>query len=397
MQKRWLSLLLVAALLCSMTGCLQNKGLDQYTYVMGIGFDRGEKLPYRFTCMLQKIDYESSEQKLSGLDIVTAEGNNLFEAINTLSASLPLQLSFVRTVLIVVEKSLLTEDAFLEQLINTALSSLMIRYNADLFVSLCPAEEALRGLESDLDPGGVKIQENLETYSKDTGLIPLTNLRHIEEALLSHTHDIVAPLCGTASDDPGGMQDSVGGEPYAYLGGNLLIETNMKTELAGAALFSDGALVGLLNGQNTQLLQMAVGDFRRARVRFGNVNGMEISILLKRQRPTTIELTPSDPPQARFTITLTAYIEQPEHLGGVTVAQMEQWISEQLTERYDRLFAACRELQSDAFGLGTEAVKWFSDVESRNAFDYKALCASTEAVFDVRISLSNAPDKSVFE
>ena len=33
----------------------------------------------------------------------------------------------------------------------------------------------------------------------------------------------------------------------------------------GIKLFSDGALVGLLNGQNTQLLQMAVGDFRRAR------------------------------------------------------------------------------------------------------------------------------------
>ena len=151
-----LSLLLTLGGFC---GCLQDKSLDRYAYVSAIGFDRGENLPYKFTCMLHRVDYESGDRRLAGTEIITSEGNSLFEAINTLSASLPLQLSFVRTVLLVAEHSLLYDGTFLEQLIHTALPSLFIRYNANMFVSLSSAEQVLRGLHTKLDPGLAKIQE----------------------------------------------------------------------------------------------------------------------------------------------------------------------------------------------------------------------------------------------
>ena len=193
------------------------------------------------------------------------------------------------------------------------------------------------------------------------------------------------------------MQDSVGGEGYAYLAGNLLAETDMKTEVIGAALFSNCVLVGVLNGQNTQLLQMATGNFYRARIRLGNIDGTEIDVYLKRRKPVKIELEPGDPPCVRIRLELTAYIEQPDHLKRVTTEQAEQWIAEQLTQRYDRLYQTCRELRSDVFGVGKQAARWLSDAEEYETYDFRELYAAAEAVFDVRVLLTNAPDRSVLE
>lgn len=397
MRIRCLMLAALLALCACFSGCLRDTGIDQYAYVSAIGFDRGEKLPYKYTCMLHRIDYQSGQSRLAGAEIVTAEGSSLFEAINTLSASLPLQLSFVRTVLLVAEHSLLSDDTFLRQLINTALPSLFIRYNASLFVSLSSAEQVLRGLHTELDPGLVKMQENFTTYSKDTGLIPMVNLMTISESFADGAFDIAAPLCGVVSDSPGGMQDSVGEDPYAYLGGNLHTVTDMDTEIAGAAIFSGGRMVGTLSGQNTQLLQMAVGEFDRAHVRFGSAQAQEIDILLKRRSKTKIILSGGERPVVTFQIRIAAFIEQPDMFPGMRAEQAEEWIRSVLEQRYLRLYAACRSLGADVFGIGTEMALWCNTAEQMESLDVKAVYAQTEAVFDIDVKLTNAPDTSAIE
>lgn len=99
----------------------------------------------------------------------------------------------------------------------------------------------------------------------------------------------------------------------------------------------------------------------------------------------------------RIRLELTAYIEQPDHLKRVTTEQAEQWIAEQLTQRYDRLYQTCRELRSDVFGVGKQAARWLSDAEEYETYDFRELYAAAEAVFDVRVLLTNAPDRSVLE
>lgn len=395
MRKRCLMLSMLLLFSACFSGCLQDTGIDQYAYVTAIGFDRGEHLPYKFSCMLHRVDYESGERRLAGTELVSSEGSSIFEAINTLSASLPLQLSFVRTVLLVAEHSLLSDGTFLRQLIDTALPSLFIRYNASMYVSLCSAEQVLRGLHTELDPGLVKMQENFLTYSRDTGLIPMASLMKISESLIDGAFDVALPLCGVVSDAPGGMQDSVGDEPYAYLGGNLHTVTDMDTEIAGAAIFSDGKLVGILNGQNTQLLQMAVGDFDRAYVRFGSVSGTEVDILLKRVKKTEIHLSHGGQPTVTFRIFLSAYVEQPDGFSGVETNDIEAWIRSVLEQRYQRLFAACRALDADVFGIGTETALWTASAADAEQLDMKTLYANTEAIFDIDVTLVHAADSAL--
>ena len=146
MRKRCLSLLFLLLLTLPAGGCLQKDGLDHYAYVVALGFDPGEHLPYRYTFLLQQLDYGSSEQKLSGLNTVSAEGSNLFEAINTLAASMPLRISFVRTVLLVFERSLLTDGRFLAEFMQSSFPTLGLRFGASVLVSLCPADMALEGM-----------------------------------------------------------------------------------------------------------------------------------------------------------------------------------------------------------------------------------------------------------
>ena len=62
-----------------------------------------------------------------------------------------------------------------------------------------------------------------------------------------------------------------------------------------------------------------------------------------------------------------------------------------------RLYQTCRELRSDVFGVGKQAARWLSDAEEYETYDFRELYAAAEAVFDVRVLLTNAPDRSVLE
>ena len=61
-MKRLVALLLVLALLPA-AGCMSAHSLDRYGYVLGVGFDEGEKLPLRVTLVLQNTMSEGSDSQ----------------------------------------------------------------------------------------------------------------------------------------------------------------------------------------------------------------------------------------------------------------------------------------------------------------------------------------------
>lgn len=400
MMKRLLLLLLSLCLVFG-SGCMNAHSLDRYGYVLGIGFDEGETLPYRITLVLQKTLSESSDsQTNSGFTLVEAECRNLFEAIETLSGSLPFQLDLARTALIVISAKLAMRDGGVSEVLNMSMARLHIRYNVNLFISVGDAHDAMAGLSNELDPSLNKIQINFGEYSEMTGLIPMTNITMLLESMREQSaFDAVIPLCGVTKEDNKQpvLGDSVGGSDYAYIGGSMLVKSSLRTGLAGAAVLKDGRMTGFIDGQRTQLLLMALGEFTYGRAHFPLPDGTTLTVQLHAKAKPGIDFVISDGAHASVQIPLAAYIESPERLPDMGEAEIVQLLEGALAREMQTLFSGCQRLGADAFGFGRRAVRCFHSVDAWEAFDWKMAYRTMDATFSFRIELMQDPGKSSLE
>lgn len=397
MKKRFLALLIACCLL--LTGCLEGQSLDRYGYVIAIAYDLGEQLDYKITFMLQKPAKGESEQSSGSFVLVTAECNNLFEAIQTLSSSLPFELNFARTSFMVFSHPLLyTRGDVLDTQLDLSFAKLRIRYNIQLFVSLTSAKDALNGLENEFYSSVTKLQSNFVSYADETGWIPITNTSLLDEAISDKTFDAILPLMGVSEDAlTRAVGDSVGGRSYAYIGGRMLTDTKMKTGLAGAAILSGGEMVGILDGRHVQLVRMANGEFQNGRVQMMTDDGKPISVSLRQTKKPSRKLELGNPARGKVEVYLRADIELPQSDLGYTNEELEGMIEDELSAAYPPLFAACRELNADVFGFGRLAKGKFSLAADWENFDWKSAYRTMEAAFSVEVDLVQSTVKTTLE
>lgn len=382
------------------TGCLEAVSLERYGYVLAIGFDKGEILPYNVTLLMQKTQSDSESQNSSGFLVAQTECENLLDGIDTISAGLPLQVDFARTAMLVIQTDLLLDPAMSEDIFELPMARLMIRFNVELFASIGKAYDTLEGLSNELDPNLSRIVQNINAYSENTGLIPLAHLSMMLEALHGQAFDVALPLCGVNSQEGQTLvtRDSVGPRDYAYVGGSLIIKSEMKTSLAGAALLRDGQMVGYLDGQNVQLLMLATGSFKKGRRRILGPEGEMLSIYMTAQQKPEISFSLiGGAANATVTIPLSIHVEMPKTLEGDAQEGVVEAVAQSLQTETQELFLCCQGLGSDVMGFGKQAVKHFRTAKAWEAFDWRAAYGRMEAQFIYDVRLQHEVGKSELE
>ncbi len=398
-MKKRCACVLAALLVCAFCfGCLNAESLDHYGYVLGIAIDRGEQLPYRITLALQDTAQSGEGQSDKSFLTESAEAENLLSAIETLSGSMPFRLNFARTAMIVVSREVAMQETGMQEIFNTSITRLRIRNCANLYISLSDASDALSGLHNDSKVNLTKLQTNFAIYASETGLTLTETLADYYEAASGKCYDVVVPICGVAAEKetPLLLSDAGGA---SLLGGSLQTETDMKTQLAGAALFRGEQMTAVLNGQETQLLLMALGRFRQGLFRFRTSDGEKACVTLRRAEKTkrTLTLGPDGSGnQATFEISLSADADMLNTNGESTDA-IERRIESELQTRLDALYQACRAQGIDAFALGKEAVKRFQTSQAWESFDWQGAYAQTEATFAVSVRLRHDVTKTETE
>lgn len=397
-MKRILLLLLIAVFLLQ-AGCLESQTLDESGYVLAIGFDPGDTFAYRVSFAVQKIGTESNEPKTEGFSLHTAEAETLFEAIETVASSLPHQLSFTRTTMILFDLELVQEPGRLEDLLNTEMERLQIRYNVNVFVAIDGAKAVLEGLAAgELKLSLDKLQSHFLDYAQETSFLPLMSLMQLYEATITRHTDAVLPLIGTTEGLRRlGVADSVGTSDYALLGGRMAIETELQAGVGGAALFHNGQMVGVLDAQNVQLLLLATGKFHNGGVRFtppAGGNG-EVYLNVSPSGSPEIELTLGERPCAQVRLRLKMDLMHPARLESGTAQELERQLEEWLCASLQRLFDTCQKLGADSFGFGKLAVQKFTSVSAWEAYDWSADYRRLEVAFKVDVTL-DTHEKNAF-
>ena len=368
-------------------GCLGGVPLDRYCYVLDLGVERGDSMPYRFVFLLNEDTAGSGEDggNRGEVSMVCAEERSLFAAIDALSGALPAQLSFERTTLLAFSREL-AEAGEMEAVMAGALSRLKIRQNVRVIVVEEDMRGAFQGLVSEGDPSMNRLKTNVKLFEEmfPGGQIVKTHRVENYPAVLSGSY---AGLVG------GPLQpDMVGGQVYPYLGGGLLGEGQIKTSLCGSAVFAGDRMAGVLSGQHTMLVLMAKGTFQTGHLRLpwkGTELDMALYVVGKPKRSWQA---------GTFTceITLEADLEHPAQVEADSeelIAAAESYLEEEL----EQVFRATAAAGADVFSVGRDAICTFYSWDSWRAYGFARRLQEVEPVFRVKVKLSHSPKDPALE
>ena len=89
--------LMIILMLCLMSwGCMGAVQADDYIYVVGIGFDRGQQYRYNVSFLVQTESGGNTQSAQGGAEVLSAEGDTVHDAIVTLHAGGPFRMNFSR-------------------------------------------------------------------------------------------------------------------------------------------------------------------------------------------------------------------------------------------------------------------------------------------------------------
>ena len=378
-------------LLPLLAGCLGGVPLDKYCYVLDLGVERGDSMPYRFVFLLNE-DTAGSEEEggdKGQVSMVSAEERSLFAAIDALAGALPAQLSFERTTLLAFSREL-SEAGEMARVTEGALSRLKIRQNVRVIVVEEDMRGAFQGLVSEGDPSMNRLKTNVKLFEENFGYVEDWGLSRVREAFSNDTGDALLPYAGLVG---GPLQpDMVGGQVYPYLGGGLLGEGQIKTSLCGSAVFAGDRMAGVLSGQHTMLVLMAKGTFQTGHLRLpwkGTELDMALYVVGKPKRSWQA---------GTFTceITLEADLEHPAQVEADSeelIAAAESYLEEEL----EQVFRATAAAGADVFSVGRDAICTFYSWDSWRAYGFARRLQEVEPVFRVKVKLSHSPKDPALE
>lgn len=385
----------IFCLLGVLSGCIADLPVDAYAYVVNIGVEQGDTLPYRYVLVLNQEAGAGGEDTGSegnkALTVMKSEGNTLLEAVQTLSLASPAQLNFERTSLIALSRELAQLGDF-GGLEDMGFEKLKLRENARFIVTEGDMETVLQGLMSEADPSMNRLKTNVGYLQEQAGLVRDCTLREVLESLHGGVGDVMALYCGVNEGEL--VEDLVGGESYPYLGGKLLVEGELKTTLGGTAVFAGRKMAGVLSGQHTMLLNMARGEFTRGQLTFLWQEGQELTVYFYTAGQVTRQKSGST---VTFTIPLTGTLQKPMTLEGVTAEELEAFLEGCLAGEISRVYEKVSRTGADVFLLGRSLLMDFSSMEQWETFDVRKAVEGMEALFQVEVKMSRQPDGGVWE
>lgn len=419
-------LLLLAFVAAMLVGCLEHRSPDEYGYAMIIGVDEGEEKAFYVSMLLQRGNgsAESNQGELPAM--VGVECDDLFEAVDLLGAGLPFALSLSRVSAIVFSEDI-AMGGEIKGLLSASLGTLFVRYYANLIVARGRADEYLSGLNSELAPNIAKLQYSFVEYSEATGYIPSITLAQFYDRAWSNAGDVLLPLGAMEQEAEEAEEESTFQLPfYGYMslpvapgdavetadtefpadllgdsdflpGGKSVRSGGLGAAMMGSAVFSGTEMVGILNGEHTQAVLMATGQFRHGRMQIALPDGRETSVLLSQEQAPTVTLRLGENPTASMRFQLHAAIEQPALMMKWTEGELEESVSSQIERMLREIFAVCRANEADVFGFGKAAMVQFTDTRQWEAYDWPAAYAELTASFAVDVQLIYNPTASRLE
>lgn len=398
-----------------LAGCWDHRELEEMAFVMAIGLDRGEQAELKLSALIA-IPAKQAGDGGGGAGqrvmFTTVQASGLMDAFALMDSYIDRQVSFAQASLIIWGEDLARAG------IVPSLEPLT-RYNAfrrDMRIMVARRQEAgelLQNLKPVLEADPVRYLQFFEVNMPETGLIPrLGNLHSLASELEHPGVDSATYLVALRREEGDRQQGNQGGDAATmpqeqpdggspghrgtgpeWLPGMLPRSGGPNADLIGAAIISQGRMVGEATGPEMRIIHMIRGTFDRTYYSAADLLEPDKAVLVQLRRARAPRLrvnVQGDRPEVRVHVPLEAelagarsgydYTQPLRHrrLGASIAAELEGQ-TEQLIEKAQQVW------QADPFGFGARAARQFATHSQWKAFSWhsKWPTARVQVTYDV--------------
>jgi len=381
---RKIALFFLPLLFCLfLTGCWGKRETDETAYVLALALDKGEKDKIRIS--LQVANPQAAAGGGAGgtpsggsgtkpFIVVSIEAPSVIGGLNLLNSTASRELSLMHNKVIIYSSELAREG--IEEYLAPLVRFREMRRTNFMFVSRGEAGEFLQENMPSLESIPSKYFEQMYRSVGFTGFIPRVQLHHFYESVKGKAVQPIATLVDInravmqENEEKGegeGGSAAVSGRPHEgrpheghYLAGEIPRTGVNPAELMGTAVFRGDRMVGEIDGEETRLMLMLRGEFRRGFLTIPDPAGEDRIIVLDLRQPVSpqvkVEMIDGLP---RITVLVSLEAEFLSIQSGINYEspelkqEIENEINKYVGEHAGELIEKSqREFRSDIFGFG---------------------------------------------
>lgn len=273
-----LLVILLLSISISLTGCFDQREVDDLAYVIGIGLDKGTTNALKVTLQIAVPTVIAGEGGEGGKAVthVILEAPSLFSALNMSNTYVSKQLNISHAKIIVFSKELAMEG--IEKYVYAFSRPREFRPHIFIAVARDSAEDYLKNSAPVLESNPGKYYESLFRGYTYTGFTDNTQLHYflLQQKSLSqqpfavlaavNTHEKVEDFTAENATTEEKDIDRPLDQPMEgdFKAGDLPKISQMKSEIIGLAVFDGHKMVGELDGEETLFHLMTSGKFNYA-------------------------------------------------------------------------------------------------------------------------------------
>jgi spore germination protein KC len=411
-------LALCILIIFNFSGCSDAIEVDEMTYVLVIGIDRGISDKWRLTVQFPIMKEGSGEEgggisgsggqgdggsgmgTQDGHATITVEAPSFFTGINLINTVAPRRLSFVHTKLVVFSEEI-ARSGMVGELLAPIIRHRQVRRSMHVLVSKVPVKDFIKANKPLIGKTLSKTIETLMEESKCTGYFPHTTLNEFYDDIKSTYNQPIAIL-GSINDfslpEGNGNESGQAFNEKSYRAGEFPREGGNKIDVLGCAVFDGDRMIGELDGDETRFLLIARGDFVRG---FFSIPDPEMPNLIipldirQLKKPKVVVNLNGERPLIKLEVNLEGSILAIQSRINYEDPKLKPLVEEAYIQyagtRLETLMQKCRkELKADIFKFGGAAARKFATIQEWEEYNWIKRFEDAEVKIDVNFKIRRA-------
>ncbi len=296
-----IAVLLLMIIAVSLSGCYDQRDIDELVYPLAIGLDVGEANILRMTLQLAAplaIGAGGGDSGGGGggkgqtTSLITVDTPSIYSGLNLINNIISKEVNLSHAKVIIISKALAQKGV--TEYIQSIEKGREFRPNMFILVSNDPPDKYLENVKPVLESNPAKYYELLlgKNYAS---FYPDARISEFHYADESDSIEPVAILSGTNkkdSVDQLGTNNSTAGSDRpegVYEAENIPVISDLKNVVMGIAVFKSGRMVGTLNGTEASCYLMVTGKYDHSFWSFPDVyddNKLVVMNVMQRKKPS---------------------------------------------------------------------------------------------------------------
>lgn len=399
MKRKYLCLFLILSIcIFSLTGCYDANGIENLSYSIAIGLDKGEnnilKLSIQFATPSAGGGNSEGSSQSNTTTITSIECSSIPSGLNLINSYISKKVNLSHCKVIVISEELASEG--ISEYIYTLVDNVEVRPTCNIVVTRCDAIDFLEKAKPTLEKLTARYYEAALRSGEYTAYTADIQLKDFYSALKNSTSQPVAILAGINTEETHLNYEYIDkfNIDSSYKANETPIQDKTSLECMGLAVFNNDKIVGELDGIESICYSILTNKLDNCMITIKNPNSSEssIDIYLDPQKNTQIDVKMiNNAPYISIKVFLEGYItsadQESEHSSPEALELIGKAANAYLKNQISSFaYKTSKDLKCDIVGFGKYALMDYLTLDDWNSIDW--LSNYQNAFFDIEVSVN---------